>query len=93
MVVELWKLKRRGDKRKRSGSGIIIAETRGACVIARNWTGPGGGPQSTSASRRESELDHESAPAWDVWAKLACICYSNFNLGKNKLGRVRIIYD
>jgi hypothetical protein len=29
----IWKSKRRGDK-KRNGFGIIIAETRGACVIS-----------------------------------------------------------
>ena len=30
------RLKRQGDGAKLNGSGIIIAETRGACVIARN---------------------------------------------------------
>ena len=88
-VVELCKLERQGNRRKQSGSRIIIAETRGACVIARNWTGPEGGPRSTWASRRESELDRESAPAWKFLAKSAYIFYGSLNLGKNKLGSER----
>ena len=69
-VVEFWKLEGQGDRWKQSGSGIIIAETRGACVIARNLTGPEGGPRSTWTSRRESELDRESAPAWEVLGQI-----------------------
>jgi hypothetical protein len=34
--LQLPKPKRQGDGAKLNGSGIIIAETRGACVIARN---------------------------------------------------------
>jgi hypothetical protein len=34
--LQLPKLKRQGDGAKLNGSGIIIAETRGASVIARN---------------------------------------------------------
>jgi hypothetical protein len=38
-VYGSWKSKRRGDGKKRNGFGIIIAETRGACVIAIIWLG------------------------------------------------------
>jgi hypothetical protein len=31
---EFWKSKRRGDEKEKNSFGIIIAETRGACVIA-----------------------------------------------------------
>jgi threonine/homoserine efflux transporter RhtA len=34
-----WKSKRRGDGKEKKGFGIIIAETRGACVIAIIWLG------------------------------------------------------
>jgi hypothetical protein len=32
-VYGFWKTKRRGDKKEKNGFGIIIAKTRGACVI------------------------------------------------------------
>jgi hypothetical protein len=34
--LQLPKPKRQGDRAKLNGSSIIIAETSGACVIARN---------------------------------------------------------
>jgi hypothetical protein len=33
-VYRFWKTKRRGYEKEKNGFGIIIAETRGACVIA-----------------------------------------------------------
>jgi hypothetical protein len=36
-VYGFWKSKRRGDGKKRNGFGIIIGETKGACVIAIIW--------------------------------------------------------
>jgi hypothetical protein len=32
-VYGFWKSKRWGDEKRKNGFGIIIAETRGACVI------------------------------------------------------------
>jgi hypothetical protein len=32
-MYEFWKTKRRGDGKEKNGFGIIIAETREACVI------------------------------------------------------------
>jgi hypothetical protein len=34
-----WKSKRRGDEKEKNGFKFIIAETRGACVIAIIWLG------------------------------------------------------
>jgi hypothetical protein len=33
-VYGFWKMKRRGDGKEKNDFGIIITETRGACVIA-----------------------------------------------------------
>jgi hypothetical protein len=38
-VYGFWKSKRRGDGKEKNGFIIIIAETRGACVIAIIWLG------------------------------------------------------
>jgi hypothetical protein len=38
-VYGSWKSKRRGDGKKKNGFRIIIAETRGACVITIIWLG------------------------------------------------------
>jgi threonine/homoserine efflux transporter RhtA len=38
-VYGCWKSKRRGDGKKKNGFGIIIAETRGTCVITIIWLG------------------------------------------------------
>jgi hypothetical protein len=38
-VYGFWKSKRRGDGKRKNGFRIIIAETRGACVIAIIWLG------------------------------------------------------
>jgi hypothetical protein len=38
-VYGFWKSKRRGDGKEKNGFEIIIAETRGACVIAIIWLG------------------------------------------------------
>jgi len=47
-VFRLKKPKRQGNEAGTNGFGIIITETRGACVITRNWFsryGLGSGPQ------------------------------------------------
>jgi hypothetical protein len=38
-VYGFWKSKRRGDGNEKNGFEIIIAKTRGACVIAIIWLG------------------------------------------------------
>jgi hypothetical protein len=38
-VYKFWKPKRRGDEKEKNGFRIIIAKTRGACVIAIIWLG------------------------------------------------------
>jgi hypothetical protein len=38
-AYRFWKSKRRGDGKEKNGFRIIIAETRGACVIAIIWLG------------------------------------------------------